>query len=97
MGLCFRIRDLGSGKTYSGSRVRVQGSKRHWIPDPGSRIPDLGSGIQIRNTADSYRNIGILSEVPTSANDIRRTPIEQKLGFSYEFTTFKLHVKRKKF
>jgi hypothetical protein len=53
--------------------------------------------LRIRNTADSYRNIGILSEVPTSAKDIRRIPIEQKLGFSYKFTTFKLHVKRKNF
>jgi hypothetical protein len=26
--------DLGSGKTYFGSRIRVQGSKRHRIPDP---------------------------------------------------------------
>ncbi len=35
----FGIRDLGSEirdpvKTYSGSRIRVQGSKRHRIPDP---------------------------------------------------------------
>ncbi len=40
------IRDLGSGireKTYSGSRIRVQGSIRHQIPDPGFRI-------RIRNT-----------------------------------------------
>jgi hypothetical protein len=38
---------LGSGiqkKTYSVSRIPVQGSKRHRIPDPGSRI-------RIRNTA----------------------------------------------
>ncbi len=25
-------------KTYSGSRIRVQGSKRHWIPDPDPQI-----------------------------------------------------------
>jgi hypothetical protein len=30
----FGIRD--PEKTYSGSRIRVQGSKRHQIPDPGS-------------------------------------------------------------
>jgi hypothetical protein len=30
-----RVWDPGSAKkTYSGSRI--QGSKRHWIPDPGS-------------------------------------------------------------
>ncbi len=28
------IRDPGSGKTYSGSRILVQGSKMHRIPDP---------------------------------------------------------------
>ncbi len=27
---------LDPEKTYSGSRIRVQGSKRHLIPDPGS-------------------------------------------------------------
>jgi hypothetical protein len=35
MGLGSGIRDPGSGKkTYSGSRIRVHGSKRHRIPDP---------------------------------------------------------------
>ncbi len=37
---------LGSGirkKTYSGSRIRVQGSKRHRIPYPRSRIRNTGS------------------------------------------------------
>jgi hypothetical protein len=28
-------------KTYSGSRIRVQGSNRHLIPDPGSRSATL--------------------------------------------------------
>jgi hypothetical protein len=37
----FGIRDTGSEiqdpeKTYSGSRIGVQGSKRHRVPDPGS-------------------------------------------------------------
>jgi hypothetical protein len=32
MGLGSGIRDLASGKTYSGSRI--QGSKRQRIPDP---------------------------------------------------------------
>jgi hypothetical protein len=36
-------------KTYSGSRI--QGSKRHRIPDPGiKKAPDPGSRILIRNT-----------------------------------------------
>jgi hypothetical protein len=41
----FGIRDprLGSRKTYSGSRI--QGSKRHRIPDPGiKKAPDPGFG-----------------------------------------------------
>jgi hypothetical protein len=29
--------DPGSGKTYSESRIQVQGSKRHRIPDPDSQ------------------------------------------------------------
>jgi hypothetical protein len=45
MGLGSGIQDPGSEirdpeKTYSGSRIRVQESKRHLIPDLGSRIPD---------------------------------------------------------
>ena len=31
-------------KTYSGSRILGPGLKRHRILDPGSRIPDPGSG-----------------------------------------------------
>ncbi len=38
------IRDPGSGKTYSGSRI--QGSKRHRIPDPGSGSATLGAVIR---------------------------------------------------
>jgi hypothetical protein len=37
MGLGSGIRDPGFGirkETWSGSRIRVQGSKRHGIPDP---------------------------------------------------------------
>jgi hypothetical protein len=42
------IRDLRSGiriKAYSGSRI--QGSKRHWIPDPGSGSATLVTVIDI--------------------------------------------------
>ena len=35
--------DPGSGKTYSGSRI--QGSKRHRIPDPGSGSATLHTGM----------------------------------------------------
>jgi hypothetical protein len=38
------IRDPNPEKTYSGSRIRLHESKRHLIPDPGSRIPDPGYG-----------------------------------------------------
>jgi hypothetical protein len=42
-----KIRD--PEKTYSGSRI--QGSKRHRIPDPGvKKAPGTGSRIRIRNT-----------------------------------------------
>jgi hypothetical protein len=41
MGLGSGIRDPGSGKTYSGSRIRVQGQK------------GTGSRIRIRNTEKS--------------------------------------------
>jgi hypothetical protein len=49
MGLGSGIRDPGSEKTYSGSRIH--GSKRHRIPDPGvkrHRIPDPG----VKNAPD---------------------------------------------
>ncbi len=48
MGLGSGIRDPGSRirkKTYSGSRIRVQGSKRHRIPDPGSGSATLILGF----------------------------------------------------
>jgi hypothetical protein len=41
--------DPGSGKTYSGSRIRVQGAKRHRIPDPD------------RNTARNHK-VGLLKK-----------------------------------
>jgi hypothetical protein len=42
MVLGFGIRDPGSGKNHSGSRI--QGSKRHRITDPGSAT--LGFGME---------------------------------------------------
>jgi hypothetical protein len=42
MGLGSGIRDPGSGKTYSGSRI--QGSKRHRIPDPDPQHCIIGTG-----------------------------------------------------
>jgi hypothetical protein len=39
MDLGSGIRDPGSGKTYSGSRI--QGSKRHRIPDPDPHLAIL--------------------------------------------------------
>jgi hypothetical protein len=36
------IRDLGYGKNYSGSRIRVQGSKSHRIQDPDPQHWSVG-------------------------------------------------------
>ncbi len=50
-------------KTYSGSRI--QGSKRHRIPDPGSRSatlldPDPDSMNRIRNTGNSPKVVDLI-------------------------------------
>jgi hypothetical protein len=51
----FGIRDPRSGirkKPIPDPGSRIQGSKRHRIPDPGvKKAPDPGSRIRIRNTA----------------------------------------------
>jgi len=48
--------DLGSGiKTYSRSWIRVQGSKRHRIPDPGS-----GSATLPNRISKNYEKLPVL-------------------------------------
>jgi hypothetical protein len=73
MGLGSEIRDPRSGirdpeKTYSGSRI--QGSKRHRIPDPGSRI---------RNTAKCRGSTTLMAQVPESRNRNRNRETEPSL------------------
>jgi hypothetical protein len=48
------IRDPGSGKTYSGSRI--QGSKRHRILVPGFRIRIRNTSFSLWNGAFFYSN-----------------------------------------
>jgi hypothetical protein len=63
-------------KTSSGSRI--QGSKRHQIPDPGSRIPDLDpqhwlievNGVYLRAREEGYRTPGELGFVVLPRNPV---------------------------
>jgi hypothetical protein len=57
----------GSGiKTYSGSWIHVQGSKRHLIPDPGSRSATLPNSISKNYEKTSCINIFYLSSASTT-------------------------------
>ncbi len=64
MGLGSGIRDPGSEirdpeKTYSGSRI--QGSKRHRIPDPGSGSATLLPALHFSEACDIRCSISLLS------------------------------------